>query len=240
MKKKEWPPMEKPRQRLLKLGARALSDLELLSIILGFQKSEEEARPIILSLMDSVAGSLRKLVKRPIPDLLQVPGIGPHEASSLAASYELGYRILLEKAEKNSVLKSIADVLSFFRYALSGEREEIFMAILLDAKERIIKKLTFARGTPIYVQISVPSIVRRLNLEGAAIVIFAHNHPSHDVTPSTEDKTLTRILNEACNAVGILMQDHLIIGQQSHFSFSEKGYLQINDHKIDRLFFRPK
>ncbi|HBF12253.1 MAG TPA: JAB domain-containing protein [Deltaproteobacteria bacterium] len=238
MKKKQWPHLEKPRERLLQSGARALSDLELLSIILGFKKPEE-SRNIVLSLIES-SGSLRRLVKRPIPDLLQVPGIGPAEASSLAASYEFGHRILLEKAEKHPILKSIGDILNFLHYVMLGEREEVFMAILLDGKRRILKKLIFARGTPVYVQISVPSIVRRLNLEGAAFVIFAHNHPSNDVTPSEEDKALTRILSEACYAVGILMQDHLILGHQCYFSFAEKGYLKQVEPKVERLFFRPK
>jgi len=221
---KSWPVSERPRERLLAHGVGALSDADLLALFLRSGRPGENAKDLALRLLKSSDG-LRGLARRSAKDLLGTKGLGPAKVATLLASFEMGNRILSEEVGRRPYIRSAKALFDLLHQTLAPEREEIFLAILLNAKNEIIKMVTISRGDPTQVVISIPQVVRRLLLEGCAAVIFAHNHPSGDPKPSREDTLLTRRLVRACRAVEVTIHDHLILGEGRFYSFAQGGRL---------------
>lgn len=221
---KRWPLSERPRERLFRHGVRSLSDAELLALFLRSGIRGRNVRDLALHLLESFQG-LSGLAKQSPRELLRVSGLGPAKAAVLIAAFEIGTRLLREKVESRPLIESAEDLLELLQQSVAGEREEIFMGVLLNAKNEVMKTLTFSRGDPTRVVATIPQVIRSLLLEGSPAVIFAHNHPSGDPSPSEEDKKLTARLQEACRAVDISMHDHLILGRRDFFSFAQEGLI---------------
>jgi DNA repair protein RadC len=209
---------------LLQHGVRALSDAELLALFIRSGIPGENARDLALRLLKTSDG-LRGLARRSSADLLRVPGLGPAKVASLIASFEMGNRVLTQRMERRPFIDSAQTLFDLLRHSLCHEREEVFLGVLLNAKNEIMKTVTFSRGDPTRIVISIPQVMRQILMEGSAAVIFAHNHPSGDPAPSKKDIRLTRRLSEACQTVEITLHDHLIFGDRSFFSFAQQGRL---------------
>lgn len=216
--------MERPRERLLRHGVGSLSDAELLALFIRSGVPGENARDLALKLLQNSDG-LQGLARRSPTELLSVPGLGPAKVAALVASFEIGKRILASRAEGRPLADSAQAVYQLLRHSLEGEREEVFVGVLLNAKNEMMKTITFSRGDPTGLVVSIPQIIRRLLIEGSAAVIFVHNHPSGDPTPSRRDLRLTERLLVAAEAVDLTVHDHLVIGNGRFFSFSAKGLL---------------
>lgn len=225
---KEWPEDERPRERLMKLGTDALSEAQLLAIVLstGNASSGQSALDLAMQLVRTFGG-LRALDAASIAELCQLKGIGPAKATTIKAALELGKRLSGEPAQRNFKVTSPQDLVNYFQPRLQHLRKEVFKAVLLNTKHQVLKDVTVSEGSLSASLVHPREAFLPAIKESAAAVIFLHNHPSGDPTPSAEDKELTLRLAEVGQLVGINVLDHIIIGTGTpgYLSFRDAGLL---------------
>ncbi|UVT17774.1 MAG: DNA repair protein RadC [Nitrospira sp.] len=219
-----WPKTERPRERLLAKGSEALSDAHLLAILLRTGRRDSSAVQVAIELLDRMGG-LGGLAVCGVEELCAVPGVGPAKAAQLRAALELGRRSLAVPLSTGTRISSSADLFKHFHPALRDLKHEIFKVVLLDAKNTVVKETTVSEGS-LTLSIVHPREVFALAVrESAAAVIFLHNHPSGDPTPSQEDRRLTERLAAAGHLLGIRVLDHVIVGDGRYVSFADEGWL---------------
>jgi DNA repair protein RadC len=225
---KEWPEDERPRERLMKFRADALSEAQLLAIVLatGEASSGRSALDLAMDLVRTYDG-LRGLDAASIAELCQIKGIGPAKATTIKAALELGKRLSGEPTQRHLKVTSPQDLVNYFQPRLQHLRKEVFKAVLLNTKHQMLKDVTVSEGSLSASLVHPREAFLPAIKESAAAVIFLHNHPSGDPTPSTEDKELTFRLAEVGQLVGISVLDHIIIGSGSpgYISFRDAGLL---------------
>ena len=221
---KEWPEDERPRERLLKHGASAMSDAQLLAIILRTGGGGRSALDIGMDLL-STFRSFRELEQASLPEVSAIKGIGTAKAAQIKAAIEIGKRLYHEPSPKGPAFSSGQDVYHYFYPRMQGLRKEVFYCILLDVKNRLIRDLKISEGTLTASLIHPRESFRDAIKESAASILFIHNHPSGDPTPSREDVAITKKLEDAGNTVGIKVLDHIIIAEGGYSSMLEKGYM---------------
>jgi DNA repair protein RadC len=203
---------ERPRERLRRLGPRALSLHELLSVLVGSGGSSGHAGAIAEQILDRGRGEVRGLA-RLSPEMLEaIPGVGPAVASRVAAALELGRRAAAQPSQQGERIRGPADVHDCLGPALRDLPHEEFHALLLNTQHRVIREVLITRGILDASLIHPREVFRPAVAEGAAAVILVHNHPSGDPTPSAEDRAVTRQLVDAGQALGIPVLDHVVIG----------------------------
>jgi len=217
----DWPAGERPRERLLAQGAAALSDAELLAVMLrtGIAgKSAVELGRDLLERFKGVAGIFGG-------DLTGVKGLGPAKRAQFEAAMELARRSLRDGMRSADALTSPGAVRDYLRLAISSREHEVFVCLWLDAQHRVIASQELFRGTLTQTSVYPREIVKAGLRANAAAVIFAHNHPSGVAQPSQADELLTRNLKEALSLVDIKVLDHFIVAGQQTLSFAERGLL---------------
>ncbi|MBI6545675.1 MAG: DNA repair protein RadC [Cyanobacteria bacterium NC_groundwater_1444_Ag_S-0.65um_54_12] len=207
--------MTKPRERLQRLGARALSETELLAILLSTGRPGSGVLAVAAELIDTFGGV--GLAEASIEELCRVSGVGIAKATRLSAALEFGRRLMAMKAQRNPV-QTATDAFAIVAPQLSGEREEHVIALLLDAKGGLVATYTIAIGGLAGVALHPREVFREAVRRGAASLLLAHNHPSGDPTPSEADCEATRRLIAAASVMGIPLLDHLVIGQGRYVS----------------------
>lgn len=221
---RQWPESERPRERLMREGPAALSDAQLMAIVLRVGRPDSSAVDVARELLGLVSG-LGGLANYGLDELCQVPGIGPVKAVQLKAAIELGKRALASPLTTGARIGSSRDLFNHYYPLLRDLRQEVFKVILLDAKHAIIRDVTVSVGS-LTLSIVHPREVFSLAVrESAAAVIFLHNHPSGDPTPSVEDRALTARLVSAGHLLGITVLDHLVVGDGKYVSFADQGWL---------------
>lgn len=222
----DWPEGERPRERLLALGAQALSDAELLAIFLRVGVRGKSAVDLARELLGRFDGSLAALAGTPPRELAKQPGLGPAKATQLAATLELARRALTENMKQRDLLGSPAAVRDWLRLNLGNLPHEVFGALWLDAQHRLIVWDELSRGTLTQASIFPREVVKQALARNAAAAILAHNHPSGVAEPSAADKLLTGNLKQALALVDVRVLDHFIVaGQAAPLSFAERGLL---------------
>jgi DNA repair protein RadC len=219
----DWPASERPRERLLAKGPEALSDAELIAVLLrtGVRgKSAVDLARELLARFGSVAG----LLGAGSP-LAAVKGLGGSKRAQLAAAAELVRRALREQLSGGTALASPAAVRDYLRLSLASRQHEVFVCIWLDAQHRVITLEEAFRGTLTQTSVYPREIVKAALAVNAAAVIFAHNHPSGAAQPSQADELLTRSLKEALSLVEVKVLDHFIVAGNQALSFAERGLL---------------
>jgi DNA repair protein RadC len=223
---RNWPDSEKPRERLLRMGPEYLSDSELLAVIIGSgsfssgMNAVETARALL-----NKCETLEKISRAAPEELMNIKGIGPTKASKLLAAFEIARRLASRNSCPGFRILSSKDVFEFLCGKLSGQKKEFFYTLLLNGKNRILKCENISIGS-LTSSIVHPreSFLPAIKFSAAA-VIFVHNHPSGDPTPSQEDKLITRRLFEAGEILGIKVLDHVIIGDNNYYSFADNNDL---------------
>jgi DNA repair protein RadC len=221
---KAWRRADRPREKLLDSGAAALSLAELLAVVLRSGNRHENAIEQAQAVLHPVAGNLRQLAGASVADLCQVRGVGPAKAAQIVAALEIAKRFGEEEFSPGALFRSSYDVYAHFRERLAGERHEHFFAVLLDNKHRKIKDIRVSQGSLTASIVHPRDVYLPVIRESAAAVIFVHNHPSGDPTPSREDLEITRRLREVGDLVGVRVLDHLVIGRGRYVSFVDDGY----------------
>ena len=220
----EWPMDDRPREKLLSKGPAALSDAELLAIFLRTGVSGRSAVDIGRQLLTSF-GSLSALCAASEQELCGHAGVGQAKFAQLQAVMEMARRALMEKMASGNALNSPATVREYLRLKLQALPHEVFVALFLDAQNRVIEFEELFRGTLTQTSVYPREIVKRVLHHNAASVILAHNHPSGAAEPSHADETLTQALKQALALVDVLVLDHFIVAGSGVLSFAERGLL---------------
>lgn len=228
---KEWPEGERPRERLLSEGPHALSDAQLLAILLRTGSDQKNAVQLAIHLLDRFQ-ALANLASLSVSELCSIRGIGTAKAAQLKAALELGRRSLAPSLSQRAKLISSQDVFNHFFPLLKHVKKEVFKIILLDQKNKVIRDVTVSEGSLTLTVVHPREVFNPAVRDSAASVIFLHNHPSGDPTPSPEDKEITRRLVAAGEVMGISVLDHVIIGDPDYFSFSDAGCLKAEPPRV--------
>lgn len=218
---KEMAEQERPRERLMRLGAQELSNAELLAIILATGVKGESALSLANRLLNRF-GDVRGLLELSTDELQTEPGIGVAKACQLAAISEFSVRIA-ESRERDTVIRQPADLAALLMPYFQLLAHEEFVVILVDTKNRVISKRTIFRGSLNASIVHPREVFKYAIRHSAAALLVAHNHPSGDPTPSREDIDATRRLVEAGKIIGIEVLDHVVFGDGRTISMKEKG-----------------
>lgn len=221
----ETPAADRPRERLLRLGASALTQTELLSIVLGTGTAGRSAPDLAAAVLAESGTTLGGLARRPVSDLARSPGVGQAKAARVAAALELGRRLQEEGRAERHRIRSAADVYRWFAPRLADLSAEEFHVLALDSQSAVLRDLLITRGILNSSLVHPREVFRGAIAEAAAGIIVAHNHPSGDPTPSADDRAVTRQLVEAGRILDLPVYDHIIIGSGRYISFVEAGLL---------------
>ncbi len=221
----QWAEEDRPREKLERLGAEALSDAELLAILIGSGSTKESAVDLMKRVLNDCNNHLNTLGKKTIRQLCEYNGMGPAKAITILAACELGKRRQMESPEERPQLSTATRVYNQMRPVLQDKDVEEFWVLLLNQNHRLIKKQCISHGGISEVSVDIRVIMREAVLANATILVACHNHPSGNVTPSAQDDALTHQLKRACDVMRLYFMDHVIVADGHYFSYHEAGKL---------------
>ena len=220
----DWPAAERPREKLIELGAEALSDAELLAIFLRVGVVGKSAVDLARDLLTQF-GSLNGIFAATEHELSQVHGIGTSKYVQLQAIFEMSRRALGEQLQTRNVLNSPQAVRDYLVLKLGSLTKEVFLVLFLDTQNRLVATEEMFSGSLKETSVYPREVVKRALHHNAAAVIFAHNHPSGIAQQSQADELITKQLKQALDLVDVRVLDHFIVAGNHTFSFSEKGLI---------------
>ncbi|MEQ8302532.1 MAG: DNA repair protein RadC [Cyclobacteriaceae bacterium] len=222
---KSWAIDDRPREKLLQKGKSALSDAELISILLGSGTKTQSAVEVAKNVLKSVDNNLHDIAKLSVSELTKIKGIGEAKAIAIVAAMELGRR----RKDHTDVVKpkitSSKEAFDLIKGDLMDLSHEEFWVLMMNRANKLLTKKRVSEGG-VSGTVADPKIIFKLALDNLASgIIVAHNHPSGNLTASQSDIALTKKLKEAGSTLEIQLLDHLIIGGQKYFSFADEGIL---------------
>ncbi|MBO7140856.1 MAG: DNA repair protein RadC [Prevotella sp.] len=220
-----WAEDDRPREKLERLGPSALSDAELLAILVGSGSTKEDAVTLMKRILGDCNNNLNTLGKLTIQDLCQYNGVGPAKAITILAACELGKRRQMEKAEERPELTTATRLYNHMHPVMQDLDVEEFWVLYMNQANRLIKKFKIAHGGISEVSVDVRIIIREAVLCNATIVAVCHNHPSGSIKPSKADDALTQQIKRACDVMRLHFMDHVIITDGQYYSYHEMGKL---------------
>jgi DNA repair protein RadC len=206
-------------------GAEAVSSAELLAILIGSGTAEVTSVDLMRNILADHGDSLRTLGTLTNQELQKYNGIGPAKAVTILAALELGKRFMLEEKSQRHRFSGSDDVQEFFRIKMRDLCHEECHLLLLDTKNHYMGHHLLSRGGITESTVDIRLLLRHALVAGAPNVILAHNHPSGNPQPSRQDDELTKRLNQACHAVQLRLLDHIIIGDNTYYSYADEGKL---------------
>lgn len=218
----DWPEDQRPRERLIKLGAQHLSDAELLAVFLRVGVSGKSAVDLGRDMI-GYFGSLNGLFGASLGEFSKINGLGPAKYAQLQAVMEMARRSLDEELKAGEVLSSPQAVRQYLQLLLAKKPYESFAVLFLDVKNRLIACEELFRGTLMHTSVYPREVVKAALGHNAASIILAHNHPSGTPEPSAADRTLTQALKQALGLVDIRVLDHFVVAGRHVYSFAEHG-----------------
>jgi len=222
---KSWSPEDRPREKLLLKGTTALSEAELLAILIGSGTARLSAVEVGKKILQHGGGNLNELARLTVKDLMKIKGIGEAKAITIVAALELGRRRKEITPDEKPKIASSLDAFGLIKSDLSDLPHEEFWVLLLNRANRVIKKKRVSEGG-VTGTVADPKIIYKMALEELACgIIVAHNHPSGNLTASQSDIDLTKKLKEAGKFLEIQLLDHLIVANQKYFSFADEGII---------------
>lgn len=223
---KNLPESERPYERLQTLGAEALSDAELLAIILKTGTKDMTALDLARNLLSECQGNLLNLYELSYEQFQKRKGIGPVKAAQLKAVAELSRRIARTGRGYQLSLGNPSSIADYYMEDLRHRREEVFLGAYFDAKCRFLGDCQITTGSINFAYVSPLELFREALLKNAVMVVALHNHPSGDPSPSEEDIRLTESVVRGADLLGLTLADHIIIGDRCYFSFKENHLLK--------------
>lgn len=222
---KGWSPQDRPREKLLLKGTAALSDAELVAILLGSGTRTETAVELAKKVLQHAGNNLHTLARLSVKDLMKIRGIGEAKALTIIAALELGRRRKHTEQEEKPQITGSRDVFELVRGNLEDLPHEEFWVVLLNRANRVIRKQQISQGG-VAGTVADPKIIFRHAIDSLASgIVVVHNHPSGNLSPSQADRDLTRRIRDAGKLLECQLLDHLIIGGQKYFSFADEGML---------------
>lgn len=222
---KNWAEDDRPREKLSLKGERALSDSELLAIIMGSGSREESAVELAKRILNSVDNNWNNLSRLSIKDLCKFKGIGEAKAISIITALEIGRRKAIQELPEKPKISRSRDIFQVMQSIIGDLNVEEFWVLFLNQGNFVVKKELVGRGGISYVAVDVRIIMKIALEEYATGIILAHNHPSGNLNPSRDDYRLTEKIKTAARTLDIELLDHLILNQKSYFSFADEGRL---------------
>lgn len=222
---KQWAEDDRPREKMASKGAGALSDAELLAILIGSGNADESAVALMQRVMADCEGDLNRLGKWEVRDFLRYKGMGPAKSLTVMAALELGRRRKMQEHKLRPTIDSSAAVYDFFHPMLCDLPVEEFWILLLNQAARVIAPVRISRGGISQTSVDVRDILREALLQRATQMVLVHNHPSGNPHPSTLDRQLTKRIQEAAELMQIRVTDHVVVCDGRYYSFNDEGIL---------------
>ena len=219
----QWAEEDRPREKLERLGAQALSDAELLAILVGSGSPKEDAVSLMKRILNDCRNNLNTLGKMTIRELCQYNGVGPAKAITILAACELGKRRQMEKPEERPDLGTATRIYNHMHPVMQDLDVEEFWLLLMNQNFRLIKKLRISHGGITEVSVDIRIVMKEALLAGATIMAVCHNHPSGSLKPSRADDNLTHSIQQASQVMRIHFMDHVIITDGNYYSYHEQG-----------------
>jgi DNA repair protein RadC len=220
-----WSEDDQPREKLRDKGPQALSNAELLAILIGSGTPGVSAVDLMQNILHDCNNNLNTLGKMTIRQLCEYNGVGPAKAITILAACELGKRRQMEKPEERPELSTATRIYNHMHPLLQDCDVEEFWLLLMNQDFRLIKQMRLSHGGITEVSVDIRIIMREAVLANATILAVCHNHPSGSLRPSQQDNDLTKSLQQACNLMRIKLMDHVIITDGNYFSYHEDGRL---------------
>lgn len=221
----DWAEEDRPREKLERLGAAALSNAELLAILIGSGSTKESAVELMKRVMADCRNNLNTLGKMTIRELEQYNGLGPAKAVTILAACELGKRRQAESAEQRADLSSAAAIYAYMHPRMQDLDVEEAWILLMNQNYKLIQARRISHGGISETAVDVRIILKEALLSGATVLALCHNHPSNNPLSSAEDDRLTQRVKQACDIMRIHFLDHLIITDGQYYSYRERGRL---------------
>ena len=218
-----WAEEDRPRERMMQYGASALSNAELLAILIGSGNTEESAVELMRKVLNDYNNNLNELGKASIDELCRYKGIGPAKAISILAASELGKRRKDEAVKERLSILSSKDVYDCFYPLMCDLPTEEFWVLMLNQASKIIDKVKISAGGLSATAVDVRCILREALIKRASAIVLCHNHPSGNIRPSKEDDLLTRHVAQASECMDIRLVDHIILTDGAFYSYSDEG-----------------
>ena len=219
----QWAAEDRPREKMERLGSQALSDAELLAILIGSGSPQEDAVSLMKRILNNCNNNLNTLGKMSIHDLCQYNGVGPAKAITIMAACELGKRRQQTEPEERPCLSTATRIYNHMHPVMQDMDTEEFWVLLMNQDQRLIKKLCIAHGGISEVSVDIRIIMREAVLANATILAVCHNHPSGSLSPSRMDNDLTHSIQNACRLMRIHFLDHVIVTDGAYYSYHEEG-----------------
>jgi len=218
----QWAEEDRPREKMMRHGAAALSNAELLAILIGSGNKEETAVALMQRVMKACDDSLVRLGRMSIEELAEYPGIGPAKAISILAACELGNRRVMDRTEQ-PVIKSAQQVYEYYYPLLCDEAAEHCYALLLNQASRVIRSSLIGKGGLSETLVDVRIVLREALINKASSFILCHNHPGGSLRPSRQDDRLTMTVRDAASLMNIRLADHVIVTANGYYSYADEG-----------------
>lgn len=219
----QWAEEDRPREKMATLGAEALSNAELLAILIGSGSTKESAVELMKHVLADCNNNLNTLGKKTIHDLCTYNGIGEAKAISVLAACELGKRRQMESPEERPDLGTATRIYNHMHPVMQDFDVEEFWVLLMNQHYRLIKKVRISHGGITETSVDIRIVMREAVLANATILAICHNHPSGNLSPSSADSELTRSVKRACEVMRIKFLDHVIITDGAYYSYHEEG-----------------
>ena len=219
----QWAKEDRPREKMADLGTEALSNAELLAILIGSGSTDESAVELMKHVLADCNNNLNTLGKKSIHDLTKYKGIGEAKASTILAACELGKRRQAESPEERPDLSTATKIYRHMHHLMQDLDVEEFWVLLMNQHYRLIKKVKISHGGITETAVDIRIIFKEAVLANATILAVCHNHPSGNLTPSRADEELTKSIQKACELMRIYFMDHVIVTDGQYYSFHELG-----------------
>ena len=221
----EWAEEDRPREKLLRLGAAALSDAELLAILISSGSTRESAVDLTRRILSDCNNNLNTLGKKQISDLISYHGMGPAKAITIVAACELGRRRRETLCEERPKLGSATAIYNFMHPLMQDLDVEEFHILLMNQQCGLIREMCISHGGITETAADVRVIMRECLLNNATVLAAIHNHPSGNLMPSSQDDELTQRIKRACDIMRVYFIDHVIVTDGAYYSYQEEGRL---------------
>ena len=221
----QWAAEDRPREKMMQKGAEALSDAELLAILIGSGNTEESAVALMQRVLAACNNDLSQLGKWEVRDFSRFKGFGPAKSITIMAALELGKRRKLQERSERTTIRSSADIYELFHPLLCDLPTEEFWVLLLNQAAKVIDIVRISRGGIDQTTADVRTILREALLQRAVQIVLIHNHPSGNPSPSHADRSLTELVRKAAQTMNIRLTDHIIVTDGKYYSFNDEGII---------------
>lgn len=219
----DWAEEDRPREKMMQKGSSALSDAELLAILIGSGNTNETAVELCRRILHDSHDNLNELARLSLADLKNYKGIGEAKAITIVAALELGKRRKTSEFIEKKQIKSSTDAFDIFQPLLIDLKHEEFWVGLMNNANKVLETRKLTQGGMKQTVVDIPMLLKMILEKSASAVVVAHNHPSGQAYPSNEDINITHRIKEGCKAIGITFLDHIIVAGGNYYSFADEG-----------------